>query len=539
MGKKILFEALKGKQTERPPWVPFVGCHGGALISKDAETYLKSGELIAQGVKEAIRQYKPDGIPVAFDLQIEAEALGCQLQWSKENPPVVISHILDDRSMNDLKIPDENSGRIPEILDALRLIKKDNDDVALYGLVTGPFTLALHLKGTDILIEMYDHPDKVKELLSFCNRVAKKMALMYISNGTDVVAMVDPMTSQISPDVFREFVTPVAKDFFDEIRKQNIFSSFFVCGHAQKNIEAMCETGPDNISIDENIQLDYVRNTCQKYGISFGGNLQLTVSLLMGSEADVKRDVLTCLDKGGEIGFILSPGCDLPYAVPVRNMKVVTDLVYDSYQRQVARELLEKNKEIRSEINLSDYGQAEKVIVDIITLDSEGCAPCQYMVEAVKSVAPQFNDLVVWREHKIKEKESVEFMMGLMVKNIPTICIDGQIRFVSTIPAREELIAAIQERINEKFFLKLRQHHNRLLILGADCESSKATRLNVDQAVKELGSTIEIVNIWDEQKIQEYGIASTPAILTVREQVKSVGRVPSVEVIKEWLKDLE
>ena len=135
-----------------------------------------------------------------------------------------------------------------------------------------------------------------------------------------------------------------AKDFFDEIRKHNIFSSFFVCGHAQKNIEAMCETGPDNISIDENIQLDYVKNTCQKYGISFGGNLQLTVSLLMGSEADVKRDVLTCLDKGGEIGFILSPGCDLPYAVPVRNMKVVTDLVYDSYQRQVARELLEKNK---------------------------------------------------------------------------------------------------------------------------------------------------------------------------------------------------
>ena len=87
---------------------------------------------------------------------------------------------------------------------------------------------------------------------------------MYISNGTDVIAMVDPMTSQISPEVFREFVTPVARDFFNEIRKQKIFSSFFVCGHAQKNIEAMCETGPDNISIDENIQMDYVRNICQK-----------------------------------------------------------------------------------------------------------------------------------------------------------------------------------------------------------------------------------------------------------------------------------
>ena len=37
-----------------------------------------------------------------------------------------------------------------------------------------------------------------------------------------------------------------------------------------------------------------------------------------------------------------------------------------------------------------DYGKADKVIVDIITLDSESCAPCQYMVEAVKNVAPEF-----------------------------------------------------------------------------------------------------------------------------------------------------
>ena len=39
---------------------------------------------------------------------------------------------------------------------------------------------------------------------------------------------------------------------------------------------------------------------------------------------------------------------------------------------------------------MRDYGQADKVIVDIITLDSEACAPCQYMVEAVKTDRPEF-----------------------------------------------------------------------------------------------------------------------------------------------------
>jgi uroporphyrinogen decarboxylase len=100
--------------------------------------------------------------------------------------------------------------------------------------------------------------------------------------------------------------------------------------------------------------------------------------------------------------------------------------------------------------DLSDYGKSDKVIVDIITLDSEACAPCQYMVEAVKVVAPQFEDMVEWREHKIKKREGVAFMMALMVKNIPTICIDGRITFVSQIPPKEDLVAAIQKHITEK-----------------------------------------------------------------------------------------
>ncbi len=538
MDKRILFDALQNRQTERPAWVPFVGCHGGALIGKDAASYLRSGELMAQGISEAIRRYRPDGIPVVFDLQIEAEALGCELQWAPENPPAVVRHVLTEKSLGDIGFIDKNSGRIPEVLKAIQLIKPQAPDVALYGLVTGPFTLSLHLRGTDIFTDMFDNPGSVKEIMAYATEVAKQMARLYIEAGCEVIAIVDPMTSQISPEAFREFVSPFASEFFREVRHRNAFSSFFVCGHAQRNIQAMCETRPDNISIDENIPLDYVKQICQQYHISFGGNLQLTVVLLMGSEDDARRNALECIDIGGNTGFILAPGCDLPYAVPPKNLEAVAEIVHDPYKREVARELLAKKQQITSRMNLIDYGQADKVIVDVITLDSEGCAPCQYMVEAVKSIVPLFNGLVIWREHKIKEKESVEFMMGLMVRNIPTICIDGKIKFVSTIPSRQELIQAIQERINEKFYLKLRQSRNQLLVLTSDNDKSAQTWANVQQAIKELGSTVEVIRLTDPKEFERYGVNSAPAILTVRERLKSVGRVPSVEVIKEWLKDL-
>jgi len=89
-GKDRVLNAFKCKETDRIPWVPFVGCHGASLLDVPAHEYLKSEELIFQGVSKAIEQYKPDGIPVMFDLQLEAEILGCELKWADDNPPAVL-----------------------------------------------------------------------------------------------------------------------------------------------------------------------------------------------------------------------------------------------------------------------------------------------------------------------------------------------------------------------------------------------------------------------------------------------------------------
>jgi hypothetical protein len=88
-GLLLLEKAFRMEETERSPWVPFVGVHGGKLIGIDAEAYLKSSKNMVDGLSKAVELYRPDGIPVAFDLQIEAEILGCKLVWSKENPPAV------------------------------------------------------------------------------------------------------------------------------------------------------------------------------------------------------------------------------------------------------------------------------------------------------------------------------------------------------------------------------------------------------------------------------------------------------------------
>ena len=537
-GLSLIQKVFALEPVERTPWVPFVGVHGGYLIGADAEEYLKSADHMIAGLTRAIDLYKPDGIPVCFDLQVEAEILGCRIVWSKENPPAVVSHPLTEGiALSDLKIPQAHQGRIPLILETSRSLRADHPEIALYGLITGPFTLALHLLGTDIFMKMFEEPDYVIQIMDFCTEVALAYSAMLMDTGCDVIAVVDPMTSQIDPLSFETFVSPYATRIFDAVRNRQKLSSFFVCGHAQQNIEAMCACHPDNISIDENIPLDYVKEIALAKKISFGGNLKLTVVLLMGDEEDARQDALACLDLGGNTGFVLSPGCDLPMKTPVENIKAVSELVFDQYLRQVARTIETRESKL-DVLNMKDYGQSDKVIVDIITLDSESCAPCQYMVEAVKRVAPQFEGVVEWREHPIKKMESVSFMSSLMVKNIPTICIDGKIVFVSKIPPQNQIIEAIQKRINEKLKLRIKSKRSEILIFGESDKACTESLKRVKRAIAELGKEITVKVITDKTVMNSYGIRKGPSIVTVNYKLKSEASVPSLDVIKEWIKEI-
>lgn len=446
-GLKIIEKAIKLESVERIPWVPFVGVHGAKLVGIDAETYFKSADKIVEGVNKSIDLYKPDGIPVLFDLQVEAEILGCKLAWSKDNPPAVVGHPLSEGvDLKSLTLPTENDGRIPIILEATRKLREQNPDIALYGLITGPFTLALHLLGTDIFMKLFEGPEYVNELMQFCSDVAVKFSEMLIDAGCDVIAVVDPMTSQIDPMSFETFVSPFVTQVFDFVRSKNKYSSFFVCGHAQQNIEVMCDCKPDNISIDENIPLDFVKDIALNKGVSFGGNMKLTSVLLLGDEMDSKKDAIGCMDTGGKKGFILAPGCDLPMDTPVENLKAVTDLVYDEYLQQATREM--EHTSTLEPADLSGHWSDGKVTVDIITLDSGSCAPCQYMVEAVKNAASEFGDKVIVNEHKIKDADGIRMMMALGVKNVPTTCINGKVEFISQIPPKTKIVDAIKNGLN-------------------------------------------------------------------------------------------
>ncbi|MBN2014028.1 MAG: TM0996/MTH895 family glutaredoxin-like protein [Candidatus Altiarchaeota archaeon] len=73
-------------------------------------------------------------------------------------------------------------------------------------------------------------------------------------------------------------------------------------------------------------------------------------------------------------------------------------------------------------------------------------------------------------------------------------------------------------------------------ILGMGCIKCNTLYGNVRKAVTELDMKPEIEHVRDLNKIVEYGVMSTPA-LVIDGEVMASGRIPSVEEIKGWLKE--
>jgi small redox-active disulfide protein 2 len=71
-------------------------------------------------------------------------------------------------------------------------------------------------------------------------------------------------------------------------------------------------------------------------------------------------------------------------------------------------------------------------------------------------------------------------------------------------------------------------------ILGTGCTNCKKLEANVREAVKEMGIDAHITKVENFKEIMAYGVMKTPA-LVVDEKVRVMGRVPSVEDLKQYL----
>ncbi len=71
-------------------------------------------------------------------------------------------------------------------------------------------------------------------------------------------------------------------------------------------------------------------------------------------------------------------------------------------------------------------------------------------------------------------------------------------------------------------------------ILGTGCSKCKKTKEVIEKVLKNSDVKAEVIKVEDVEKILNYGVMVTPAVV-VDGEVKTVGKVPDEKEVRKWI----
>jgi len=309
--KERLFATLDRKPVDRIPVAQPLQT-GTVELMKSANAYWpevhSNAELMAALAYEAYRVIGFESVRVPFDINVEAEAMGCELNFQSGSrkgrdiqPPVKTTAMdaVDDFSR--VKDPDpQKDGRMPVVLKAIEILrKKIPDTVPIFSAVVGPFMVAAQVRGVDpFMRELMRQPEEALEIVRRAYQVCLRYAQAQAAAGSDCVVIVDASASPdlISPKQFDQFAKPFTHDLAKNISVRSILH---ICGKTHPILTRMAEV-TSGISIDSSVDIAEAKKTIGP-GTAVCGNVDVNTVLLFGEPADVEQATKTVIEKGTDL----------------------------------------------------------------------------------------------------------------------------------------------------------------------------------------------------------------------------------------------
>lgn len=149
MNSKVAFRnTLKLMNVSRTVFVPFVYGLAAKIGQIPLREMVSDATYYAHSLEEAYKLFKYDGIVNNFDPGIEAEAFGCELEWSGDyvGPRIAGCGKLGVREVNP-----EGSSRIPILMETTkRIVMTQGRETAVIGVLVGPCSLVKTVMGDEV-----------------------------------------------------------------------------------------------------------------------------------------------------------------------------------------------------------------------------------------------------------------------------------------------------------------------------------------------------------------------------------------------------
>ncbi len=264
--------ALAFEPVDKVPFVPAVYEHKARLIGRSPSEVCRNPDLLLEALEAELEAYDPDALTVGLEFyNVEAEAAGCEVRYFGRSPdvPAVAGPILEGpQGLGRLRRPDpERDGRMPLFVEAAaRFERSRGRDLVVRGAVTGPFSLACALAGTEeVLVATVEDPAFVRELLGFAAGVAVDFGKAFLARGVEPILFDSKATPGVaSPRVFRELVLPAYRDLvIPALRGAGArMLPLIIGGDTTPILEDLLATGAGQLLCDAGADLDLFLKRC-------------------------------------------------------------------------------------------------------------------------------------------------------------------------------------------------------------------------------------------------------------------------------------
>lgn len=332
--KERIIGLLKGLEVDRIPCFSGMGNVIVAGLQKYGYKFPETHSDPEKMASLAASTYRLTGYECAvapFDLCVEAEAMGCQMNAYEDvnqllYPTIKEKVIHAPDEMATLKVPSNlvERGRVPLVCEALSLLQRDvGKEVAVGTYILGPYTLAGQIMDLNDLFKLtFKKPNEVNAMLDLMADVLIEIAKAYAKAGADYVCVreMGATSDVLSPRSFKQVIHPHLRKIFDNLDCPN---NLHICGSTNKIVNIMMECGADSISVETKNDLIKTREDIGWEPLLFG-NVDSFNVLVQGSTEDVKRAVLKSMEEGVDAVW---PGCDIWPDAPVENVAAMVDTV--------------------------------------------------------------------------------------------------------------------------------------------------------------------------------------------------------------------
>ncbi|MFH1150748.1 MAG: uroporphyrinogen decarboxylase family protein [Actinomycetota bacterium] len=315
MSSKQLFrDSLAG--ADGGAVAPLVFTYASRIRGLKVREMMSDPTLLANALADALELFDYDAVLASFDLTLEAEALGCEVEWNGSGP-AVSGNLPAAKDLPDAAGIQEK-GRLPVAVEVIRrLVAVHGRDRAVMAAITGPLTLFRHLDGRSLSEALAADEDRALDVLDVAGEVVTSMAQLYGDLGLDAVILAEEAVRSETETGLEE-VMPVYGSLWDIARYFNQASVFLPGGYAPEQVAGpICTAGADCVMLWDAEGLEAAREAAGP-GLALGGGVP--PGALSADPGEIFGMVERCVKGAGPSGYFVSTGWEVPLGANLESL---------------------------------------------------------------------------------------------------------------------------------------------------------------------------------------------------------------------------